>query len=151
MAQLPATAVALATTLALAAGVAEAKPHRGRPRPPAARPLLRATPAPAAAVSQPRVSASARPVCGNIATKGPMRRECTDAVGVTYLVDAGDDRLEDRRAHLHPGPGRGHARRHRQGHGRLRSGHPPSPRTVEVAANAASTEPLVAACRRGLP
>ena len=46
MTHLPASVLALATTLSLAAGVAEAKPHRARPRPPAARPLLRATPAP---------------------------------------------------------------------------------------------------------
>ncbi len=150
MAQLPATAVALATTLALAAGVAEAKPHRGRPRPPAARPLLRATPAPAAAVSQPRVSASTRPVCGNIATKGPMRRECTDAVGVTYLVDAGDDRWKTVARTCTQGPvavtldATGKATvAYDQGTRRAR--------TIEVAANTTSTEPLVAACRRGLP
>lgn len=150
MTHLPAAAVALATTLALATGVAEARPQRARPRPPAARPLLRATPAPAAAVSQPRVSASERPVCGNILTKGPMQRECTDAVGVTYLVAAGGDRWKTigrtctvGAVHVALDPTGRATIAYDQGTRRAR--------TVEVAANTTSTEPLVAACRRGLP
>jgi hypothetical protein len=150
MAHLPTTAFALATTLALAAGVAEAKPHRGRPRPPAARPLLRATPAPAAAASQPRVSASERPVCGNIATKGPMRRECKDSLGVTYLTDAGDDRWQTlaRVCKL----GAVQVSLDATGRATIAYDRGTRPARIDhVAANATSREPLVAACRRGLP
>ncbi|MBL8622961.1 MAG: hypothetical protein JNK64_16715 [Myxococcales bacterium] len=150
MTHLPASVLALATTLSLAAGVAEAKPHRARPRPPAARPLLRATPAPAAAVSQPRVSASERPVCGNIATKGPMRRECKDSLGVTYQIeaDAGHWKTLGRYCTL------GAVQVSLDATGRATVAYDQGTRrarTVEVAANATSTEPLVAACRRGLP
>ncbi|MBK9032103.1 MAG: hypothetical protein IPL61_12420 [Myxococcales bacterium] len=161
----PTTLVLALSTLAATACVAEARPgdapaHTARPRAAAPRPLVRPTPAPrplvrpvsapGVAVARPLVSASERPVCGNIATKGPPQRQCTDAVGTTRLIEADGGRWAfqsrtcgttdvtvfidvDRQVRL------------------ITDAASEQPTMTTIAADAPSTEPLVAACRRGLP
>lgn len=150
MAHLPTVVLTLATTLAATACTAEARPGHAPPRR-AARPLLRAAPAPIA-VSAPRLGPSERPVCGNVVTKGPAQRRCTDAVGTSHYRQTDDAAASwtftgrdcqrggvtvaiapDHAATITaPGAGGQYA-------------------ITTVAPGAPSTEPLVAACLRGVP
>lgn len=155
MTTLPTTIALALSTVALAAATAstaDARPHRTK-RGPTARPLVRATPVASVAPVVPLVAASERPVCGNIATKGPTRRECTDALGTSSYTE-----------NDYP-PGSGWKLNYRRcvtrgvsvvleptGRATVLTNEGTRVATsVVVEPGAASTEPLVAACRRGLP
>ena len=161
MTTLPTTIALALSTVALAAATAstaDAKPHRTK-RVPAARPLVRATPVATVAPVVPLVAASERPVCGNIASKGPSRRECTDALGTSYYRENNFSE----KSFSDPSSGwtfngrrcvtpkvevilevSGRATVITNDNTRLAE-------RVIVEPGAASTEPLVTTCRRGLP
>lgn len=153
MTTLPTTLALALSTLALTAAtasIADAKPHRTK-RGPTARPLVRATPAANVAPVVPLVAASS-PVCGNIATKGPTRRACTDALGTSSYIEtfAQPDawkftgrRCVTRGVSVDLDPAGRAIVVTNEGTRRAEM--------VVVEPGAASTEPLVAACRRGLP
>ena len=133
---------------AATASIAGARPQAPRPTPPTARPLVRPTAAPGLAVARPLLSASERPVCGNIANKGPAMRVCKDALGTTYK----EARERGTWASVSRTCTRGPVTVTLDADGRAQvttTAADGTSRTAAVVAGA-SLFPLVAACRRGL-